>query len=346
MKGISRFSSIVPACAAALAALVLPMCASAAGYHQVQKAVLGGDGGWDYLTFDPDGNRLFISRGTHVMVVDATTLKVTGDIAPTPGVHGIALAPERGRGFTSDAGDTSVLIFDLKTLKVLGKARAGAGADAIVYDPASGRVFCMNGRSRDLTAIEAATGEVAGTVALNGRPEFAVVDGKGALWVNLEDSSQVLALDTRTLKVTARWGLGEGEEPSGLAFDAAHRRLFSTCGNQKLVVSDADRGAVVATVPIGKGVDAGAFDAGTQTVFTSNGEGTLTVIHEEGPDTYKVVENATTAPRARTMTLDPKTHRVYTVTAQFGPAPAPTAEKPRPRAPMVPGTFEIQVYEP
>jgi hypothetical protein len=341
----------LPGRALALLALAgaIALCSApalGAGYHQVQKETLGAEGGWDYLTFDAAGNRLFLSRGRHVMVVDAGTLKLLADIPGTPGVHGIALAQDLGRGFTSNAGDSSCMIFDLRTLKELGRVRTGVGPDAIVYDAASGRVFTMNGRSHDATAIDATTGIVVGTVALGDKPEFAVVDGKGTLWVNLEDSSQVVALDTRTLKVTARWKLGEGEGPSGLAFDPVHRRLFSTCSNQKLVVSDADRGTVVATVPIGKGVDGGVFDPATATVVTSNGEGSLTVIHQEGADSYKVVETVKTAPGARTLTLDPKTHRIFTVTSQFGPPPAPTPERPHPRPTQVPGTFEVQAYGP
>ncbi|HVP38931.1 MAG TPA: YncE family protein [Candidatus Saccharimonadales bacterium] len=313
------------------------------GYHVLKDVVLGGEGGWDYLTVDAAARRLYITRGTHVMVLDADSCTVVGDIPNTPGVHGVALAPELGRGFTSNGQDSSVTIFDLKTLKELGRVQVGRRPDAIVFDPASGRVFTMNAGSRDATALDAATGKVAGKVVLDGKPEFAAVDGAGKLYVNLEDSSLIRVVDTRGLKVTATWPLAPGEEPSGLALDAQRGRLFSTCGNQKLVVVGTEDGKVLASLPIGKGVDAGAFEPSTGKVFTSNGEGTLTVAGEVAPGKFEVRETVTTKPGARTMALDPKTHRVFTVTAQFGPAPAPTAEHPRPRRPMLPGTFELLV---
>ncbi len=314
------------------------------GYHLVKKVTLGGEGGWDYVTLDMGSRRLFITRGTHVMVVDADNGKIMGDIPETPGVHGVALAPEFGRGFTSNGRSNTVTIFDLATLKPIGSAPAGQNPDAILYDPASRRVFAFNGRSSDATVIDAAKGEVAGTIALGGKPEFGVADGTGRVYVNIEDKSEVVALDARALTVQNRWPLAPCEEPTGMAMDVAHQRLFVGCSNQKMVVVDARSGRVVTTVPIGRGVDANRFDADTSLVFSSNGEGTLTVVHEDSPDAYTVVENVATQRGARTMELDPKTHAVYLVTAEFGPPPAATAENPRPRPPIVPGSFTLLLY--
>jgi len=314
------------------------------GYHVAKTVKLGGEGGWDYLSVDSKARRVYISRGTHVMVVDADTGAVIGDIPNTAGVHGIALADELGKGFTSNGRDSSVTIFDLKTLKELGRVTVGKNPDAIIYDPASKRIFTMNGGSQDTTAIDAASGTVAGTAGLGGRPEFAAADEKGHIFINLEDKSEIVRLDSNKLTVEAHWSLGDGKEPTGLAIDRKHRRLFSGCGGNKLmIVMNADNGQIVASLPIGAGVDATAFDPETGFAFSSNGEGTLTVIHEDSPDKFSVVENVPTLRRARTMALDLRTHQVYTVTAEFGPAPAPTAEQPRPRPPMVPGSFTLLV---
>ena len=321
----------------------LVLIAGPSGYHVAKKVVLGGEGGWDYLTADSQARRLYISRGTHVMVVDADTAAVVGDIPNTPGVHGIALAHEFNQGFTSNGRENTVTIFDLKTLKELNRVSVGKNPDAIVYDSASKRVFTMNGASHDATAIDAKTGAVAGTIPLGGRPEFAVSDNKGRVFVNLEDKSEVQAIDSNKLAVESNWPLDPGKEPSGLAMDQKHRRLFAGCGNKLMVVMNADNGKVVASVPIGAGVDANAFDPKTNYAFSSNGEGTLTVVHEDSPDQFSVVENVPTMARARTMALDTKTHQVYTVTAEFGQAPAPTAEQPRPRPPMKPGTFTLLI---
>jgi DNA-binding beta-propeller fold protein YncE len=333
----------------ALAALAGAVCsirhlvAADVNYHLLQKVVLGGEGGWDYLICDSDGRRVYISRGSHVMVVDADTYAVVGDIPGTEGVHGIALAPEFGRGFASDGRSNTVTIFDLKTLKVLGTAPTGEGPDAIVYDPASKRVFTLNGRAGTATAIDAASGTPAGTVTLGGRPEFAATDGQGHIYNNLEDKSELIQIDTQKLTVTARWPMAPCESPSGLAMDREHRRLFAGCHNR---VMDADSGKVVATPEIGQGVDANNFDPGTQLAFSSNGDGTLTVVHEDSPEKFALVANVPTQRGARTMALDLKTHRVFLVTAEFGPPPAATPEHPRPRPQMVPGTFTLLVFGP
>jgi YVTN family beta-propeller protein len=314
-----------------------------AGYHVINQYKLGGEGGWDYLTIDAKARRLYVSHATHVLVVDADTGAVVGDIPDTPGVHGIAVVEEAGKGYVSSGRSSAVTVFDLKTLKTLGQIQVGKNPDAIIYDDASRRVFTMNGGSDDATAIDVQTDAVAGTLALGGRPEFAVADGRGHVFVNLEDKSAIVEFDSRRLAVGARWPIAPAEEPSGLAFDGKHRRLFSVGSNKLMAVVNADTGKVVTTVPIGGGVDAAAFDPETGLVFSSNGDGTLTVVHEDSPDKYTVVENVATQRGARTLALDPKTHRVYLTTAEFGPPPPPTPERPRPRASIVPGTFTLLV---
>ena len=328
-----------------LATLHIPRKVAAAdSYHLLKKITLGGEGGWDYLGIDGNARRLYISRGSHVMVLDADSYQVVGDIPETAGVHGIAIASESGRGFASDGQAAQVTIFDLKTLKTLGTAKTGEGPDGIIYDPASKRVFTFNGRGQSSTAIDAATGNVAGTIDLGGRPEFATADGQGHVYNNLEDKSVVLQIDSKTLKVLNRWPIAPGDSPSGMAIDPEHRRLFIGCHNKMMVVMDADSGKVVATPAIGEGVDANRFDPGTQLAFSSNGDGTLTVIHEDSPDKYAVVDNVQTQRGARTMELDPKTHRVLTVTAEFGPPPANLKPGERRRPPMIPGSFTLLVF--
>jgi len=315
----------------------------AAGYHVIETYKVGGDGGWDYLTFDKASNRLFISRATHVIVMDADSGKVVGDIPDTPGVHGIALAPEFGRGFVSNGRDNSVTVFDLSNLKLLSKIKVGENPDAILYDPASKRVFTFNGHSHDVTAIDAAKSAVLGTIKVDGKPEFAVSDEKGEIFVNIEDKSELMALDPNKLEAKARWPLAPCEEPSGLAIDRKNRRLFSGCGNKLMSVVDADSGKLVTTLPIGDGVDANAFDPETGLAFASCGEGVLTVVHEDSANKFSVVENVPTARGARTMTLDPEKHRVFLVTAKFGPPPAPTAQQPHPWPSILPDTFVVMV---
>jgi DNA-binding beta-propeller fold protein YncE len=335
--------------AALLALAVSPAPAAPAAkaeYHVVNRWKPGGEGGWDYLTVDPDAHRLYFGRYTRVQVLDLDSGKLLGEIPDTPGIHGVALAPGIGRGFTSNGRDSSVTIFDLKTLAVVSRVHIDArNPDAILYEPVTKRVFTMNAGSRTATAIDATSGSVIGNLELGGRPEFAVADRAGRVFVNLEDSSAVVSFDAKTLALGPRWPLAPGEGPSGLALDREHRRLFSVCGNEKMIVLDADRGTVLATLPIGKGVDAAAFDPGTSLVFSSNGEGTLTVVREESADRFAVAETDSTQRGARTMALDPKTHRVYLATARFGEPPAPTPERPHPRPPMLPDSFEILVLE-
>jgi YVTN family beta-propeller protein len=336
----SSIRRILFACALVLLASTF-LSAGPSGYHVAKTFKLGGDGNWDYLTVDSKARRVYISRGTHVMVVDADSGALIGDIPNTNGVHGIAIASDMDRGFISCGRDNSVTIFDLKTLKVMGTAATGKNPDAIIYDPASKRVFTFNGGSNDATAIDAKTGTVAGTIALGGKPEFAVADEKGHVFVNIEDKSEIIQFDANKLSVGNHWPIAPGQEPSGLAMDRKHRRLFSVCSNKLMVVVNADDGKVITTLPIGSGTDAAGFDPETGFAFSSNGDGTLTVVHEDSPDKFAVVDNVPTLRRARTMALDTKTHQVYTVTAEFGAAPSPTAQTPRPRPPMIAGSFTL-----
>jgi YVTN family beta-propeller protein len=314
------------------------------GYHLLKKIKLGGEGFWDYIAFDSPTRRLFISRGTKVVVLNVDTEKVVGEIPNTAGVHGIALARDLGRGFTSNGQAGTVTIFDLKTLAVIGEAQAEMNPDAIIYDPASKRVFAMNGRSGSVTAIDAATGKVAGNIPIGGKLEFAVADGKGHVYVNVESKSEEVELDSKKLTVLARWPLAPCLEPSGLAIDVKHHRLFAGCDNKMMAVIDTDSGKVIATPPIGMGVDANRFDPSTSFAFASCFSGVLTVVHEDSPDKFSVVEDVPTQVGARTMDLDLKTHEVFLVTAGFGPPPAATAEHPHPRPTLVPDSFVVLVF--
>jgi DNA-binding beta-propeller fold protein YncE len=317
--------------------------AADSGYHVIKTYKLGGEGGWDYLNLDSSSRRLYISRATHVIVIDADSGKPVGDIPDTPGVHGIALAPELGRGFVSNGREGTVTIFDIDTLKLITKVKVGDNPDAILYDPATKRVFTFNGKSQDSTAIDAAKGTVLGTIKLEGKPEFAVSDGKGEIFVNIEDKSQLDAIDPHKLEVKSRWPLAPCEEPSGLSMDRKNRRLFAGCDNKMMAVVDADTGKVLATPAIGDGVDATAFDEGTGLAFASCGEGVLTVVREESPSKFSVADNVKTQQGARTLALDEKTHQVFVVTANFGPPPAPTPENPHPRRTILPDTFVVLV---
>jgi len=320
---------------------------SASHYHLLKKLPLGGEGGWDYLTLDSASRRLYVSRGTRVAVIDADSGAAVGEIPGTAGVHGVALVPDAHRGYTSNGRSSTITIFDTGTLAVVGEVKStGDNPDAIMYDPASRRVFAFNGRGKNATAIDAAAGTVAGTVPLDGKPEFAVADGKGRVFVNIEDKNQVSVIDAKALRVEKSWPIAGCDEPTGMALDRKSGRLFVVCHSKIMAVLDAETGRVVASVPIGEGVDAAAWDPSTSLAFASNGEGTLTVVKQDGPDAYHVVETAATQRSARTMALDETTHRVYLAAAEFGTPPAATAEQPRPRAPMVPGSFTILVLGP
>jgi DNA-binding beta-propeller fold protein YncE len=341
----TRSTFLILASAISLASTTA-LAQGAGAYHFVKKIAAGGEGGWDYLIADTASERLYVSRGTHVMVVDLKADSVIGDIPNTAGVHGIAFAPALNRGFTSNGRDTTVTIFDLKTLAQIGTVKVtGRNPDAIVFDPFSGRVFTFNGGGANTTAIDAATGTVAGTIELGGKPEFSVSDLKGTMYVNIEDKSEVVAFDPKALKVKARYPLAPCEEPSGMAMDRTNSRLFVVCSNKLMAVLDAANGHVITTLPIGQGVDASGFDPSTGFAFASNGEGTMTIVHEDSPNKFSVVGNVPTQRGARTMALDPKTHRIYMSTAQFGPPPAPTPERPNPRPTVVPGSFTILVLD-
>lgn len=317
-------------------------------YHVIRRDVLGGTGFWDYLKVDSQARRLYVSHSTHVLVLNADNYKKVGEIRNTQGVHCIDIAPRLGRGFVSDGEASAVTIFDRATLRTIAVVKTtGQGPDALVYDPASERVFTFNGRSGNSTVIDAKTGKVIGTIDLGGRPEFAVSDGHGMIYNNLEDKSEELAINTHTLKIESRWSLTPCEHPSGLAIDRENRRLFVGCHNQMMAILNADTGKVVATVPIGPGVDANRYDPGTHLAFSTNGgNGTLTVVREVTPDRFEVVQNAKTQRGARTMGLDLKTHRIFTVTASFGPMP-PRERGQRFRRPrIIPGSFTLLVLAP
>ncbi len=303
------------------------------GYHVVKTIPVGGDGGWDYVYVDSDARRVYVSRGTHTIVLDADSYAVVGDIPDTQGV-----ASDLGRGFTSNGRSNDVTIFDLKTLKSLGTVKTDANPDAILYDSVSKRVFTFNGRGKNATAINAADGTVVGTIPLNGKPEFAAADGKGTIYVNNEDTSDLYHLDAQSLKELHHWPLAPCKSPSGLAMDVANRRLFSVCDEKVMAIVNADTGKVVATPAICEGPDASAFDPSTGYVFASCGDGNLTVIHEDSPDKFTVVENVPTKRSARTMGLDLKTHNIFLPAADFDP-PAPGER----RGKMKPGSFVIVV---
>jgi YVTN family beta-propeller protein len=323
--------------------LGLSLQGNAQHYKVSGRIPLGGEGGWDYLFADSANGQLYVSHGTQVEVVDLASEKPVAKITGMKRIHGIAVANDLNRGYISDGGDDVVLIFDLKSNAVLQKVPAGKNPDGILYDPYSRRVFAFNGRSNDVTAIDAASGKVAGTIALDGKPEFPVSDGKGNVYANIEDKSEIVQLDPQTLKVKKTWPLSPCEEPSGLAIDLEARRLFSVCSNNKMAVVNADSGQVIATVAIGDGPDAAAYDPGSKLVFSSNGSGTLTVAGQSSPDKYSVLENVPTERSARTMTLDTKSHKIYLSAAQLGATPEATADNPHPRPKIVPDSFHILV---
>ncbi len=333
-------------CLLALAPLAAAQAAGTAHYRITHQLPLPGDEGWDYLTFEQSRHRLFVAHGSRVLVVDTDKLAIAGEIPDTPGVHGIALAPDLGRGYVSAGRAGTVVVFDLKTLSRLKEIKVtGENPDAILYDPATHRVFTFNGRGRNATAIDARTDEVVGTVALDAKPEFAATDGKGRVYVNLEDKGSLAALDPRGVSVRSVWPLEGCVEPSGLALDAVHGHLITVCGNKVMAVVDAASGRMLGTAPIGAGVDAAAFDPGTGRAFASCGAGVLTVVHIGSSGRPEVVESAATQRGARTMALDLEKHRVFLVTADFSPPPPATAAQPHPRPPIVPGSVRLLVLD-
>jgi DNA-binding beta-propeller fold protein YncE len=323
------------------------LLAQTPSWHVATRFAAAGEGGWDYPQTDTTNHRLYLSRSTHVMVLDLDNGTVVGDVPNTPGVHGIAIAPELNRGFISNGRDSSVTIFDLRTLAVLSTVKVGGrNPDAIGYDAWSRRVFAMNGGSGTATAIDAATGTVAGMVTFGGKPEFVRSDERGTMYANVEDSSQIVAWDARTLAVKGKWSLAPCEEPTGLAIDRAGHRLFSACGNGLMAVVNADNGRLITTVPICRGTDGAAFDPASRMVFASCGDGTLSLVHQDGPDDYAAAGTVTTQRGARTITIDERTQRIFLPAAEYGPTPEATAAQPRPRAPMIPGSFTVVVVQP
>ena len=312
------------------------LMAASTGYHITGEVKLGGEGGWDYATVDGTARRLYVSHATHVAVVDLDTNKVVGDIPDTPGVHGIAIAPELNRGFISNGRSNNITIFDLKTLKSISQSPTGENPDGIRYEPVSGRIFAFNGRSKNATAIDAKTGMVVATIALPGKPEFPVADGKGKVYVNIEDTNEIVEIDAATAAVTRKYSLAPCDGPSGLAIDAKNRKLFSVCSNRLMAISDPDSGKVVAMPAIGAGSDGAAFDPGSGYAFSSNGDGTLTIVGQTAGK-WDVLENVATERGARTIALDEKTHKVYLPTARTAPAQGNA------RPTFLPDTFKVLV---
>lgn len=338
LTGITGLASVAIFFCLASRSLSATPAPGASGYKVIKTVPLGGEGGWDYVYVDSGARRVYISRATHTVVMNADTYAVEGDIPDTQGVHGIAIASDLGRGFTSNGRTDNVTIFDLKTLKPIGTVKTDGNPDAIVYEPVSKRVFTFNGRGKNATAINAADGTVAGTIPLGGKPEFAAADGKGTIYVNNEDTSELHHLDAQSLKELHKWPLAPCKSPSGLSMDTKNRRLYAVCDDKVSVVINADTGKVVATPEIGNGPDASAFDPGTDDFFASCGEGILTVVHEDSPEKYTVVENVPTKRSARTMGLDTKTHNIFMPAADFDP-PSPGER----RGKMKPDSFVIVV---
>ena len=311
-------------------------------YKIVNKFKVEGDGFWDLLTTDDSTGRLFVSHGIIVQVIDEKTGKIIGTITGLNGVHGIAIANDLNKGFITSGRDSSVTIFNLKTLAAITKINVtGKNPDAIIYEPSTQKVFAFNGRSSNVTVIDAKTNTVAGTIALDGKPECSVTDGKGNVYLNIEDKNEVCVINAKTLKVEKTWPIAPGDGPSGIAIDVANHILFSVCDKKLMVISDIDAGKVITTVPIGDGPDGASFDPSLKRAYSSNGDGTLTVVQEENKSKFTVLENVRTQKGARTIAVDNKTHHVFLPTAEFGATPAPTKDRPKPRPQVKPNSFLI-----
>ena len=316
-------------------------------YRSLGELVVGGDTGWDYLSIDPDARRLYVAHGTHIVVVDLDSQRVVGDISDTPGVHGFAIAHDLGRGFSTNGGEAKVGIVDLKTLQTTSKAATQEGPDAALFEPTHKEVYAFNGRAHSASVISATSGEVVATIALPGKPEFAAADPPaGRVFVNIEDKNEIVTIDSAQHKIVATWPIAPGESASGMAIDTAHHRLFLGCDNNLMLMVDSTTGKVVSSVPIGGDVDANAFDSELQLAFSSNGEGTLTIAHEDSPEKLTLVQTVHTQKSARTMALDPRTHRVYLAAATLAPAAKPAPGASRHKVATVPGSFKILVYGP
>ena len=317
--------------------------AGAPGYHIIKKIQIGGEGGWDYLSVDSEARRLYVSRSTHVIVIDIDKDKIVGDIPDTPGVHGIAIASELGRGFISCGKSNTAVIFNLKTLKIIGGVKTGTNPDAILYEPAYKKVYAFNGKSNDATVFDATSGKINAIIALGGKPEFAAADKKGHVYVNIEDTAEIVEIDGKSLSVSKRFSLKPGEEPTGMGIDIKNHYVFSGCHNKIMTVLDVNKGKLIATVPIGSGVDGNGFDQETGLAFSANGEGTLTVVKESAPGKFEVSETVPTQRGARTMAIDTKTHNIYLPAAEFAAAMEPTVENPKPRPAQIKNSFVILV---
>ncbi|HEY4246261.1 MAG TPA: hypothetical protein VGM64_05355 [Lacunisphaera sp.] len=341
-----RFSGSLTLVTASL--IFVPLSRADVSYHPIHEIAIGGEGGWDYLSVDAASHRLYVTHGTKVVVVDTTTDAVVGEIADTPGVHGFVAVPELGRGFASNGRENKASIVDLKTLKTIAKVETGANPDAILYEPGRQEVYTFNGRGRSATVFEAATGKVVATIPVGGKPEFAQADSKaGRVYFNLEDKSEVLAIDTTTHQIVAHWPIAPGEEATGMAIDLAHHRLILGCDNEKMIIMDNTNGKVVAVIDAGKGIDATSFDPGTQLVFASaGGSGNVTIVHEDTPDKFSVVQTLETVHSARTMALDPLTHKIYLAAAQFEAPVTASVEGKHARPKMISGTFKVLIYGP
>ncbi len=323
----------------------VPGCRADGPYHFLKEIAVGGEGGWDTLSIDETAHRLYVSHASKVVVIDLDKGEVVGEITDTPGVHGFAPVSEFQLGFSSNGQESKASMVDLKTLKTLSKVDTGENPDVILYDPGQQEVYAFNGRGHSATVIEAKTGKVIATIALPGKPEFAAADPKaGRVYCNIEDKSNVVAIDTKAHQVVSTWSIAPGEEASGMAIDLAHHRLFLGCGNKLMVMMDSATGKVVGTVPSGDRVDGNAFDPGTQFAFSSNGDGTVTIAHEDSPDKLTVVQILATERGARTMALDPRTHRIYLPSAKYEAQPPPAAGASRQRPKIIPGSFKVLVY--
>jgi len=312
---------------------------SSSTYKITHTYTLGGDGGWDYVIPDPPNHRLFIGRQNRVMVVDENDGKLLGEVTGINGAHGVAIVEHTGHGFATSGNDASVVMFDLKSLKLISRIPAAEDADAIIYDPASDRVFTFNGDAHSSTVIDPGAGKLVTNIQLGGKPEYGASSGDGKVFANIVDNGEVVEIDAKNLTVTRRWTTAPAKQPVAMAIDVKHHRLFSGCRSGVMAISDYEAGKVVATAPIGAGVDGAAYDPASGDAFASNADGTLTVIHQDSPDKYHVIENLQTARGARNMGLDAITHRVFVVSAKFGPAEANR------RPPVIPGSFMMLVVE-
>ena len=338
---------ILSTTASILLAFVAPRADAETTYHLTKTIPVGGDGGWDYLSVDSAGRRLYVSHATKAVVIDLDKEEVVGEIADTPGIHGVAVAADLGKGFSSNGRENKASVVDLKTLKTLSKVETGQNPDAIIYNPASQEVYAFNGRGNSASVIDAKADKVTHTIPLGGKPEFGVADtNAGRVYVNLEDKSEVVVIDVNAHKVITTWPLAPGEEPSGMAFDPAHHRLFIGCGNKLMVMMDSESGKVVAKVPIGDHVDANVFDAKEQLAFSSTGEGIVTIAHEDSPEKLTVVQTLKTEPGAKTMTIDPKTRKIYLGAAKYEAPGEKSSGGGKKRPSIVPGSFKVLVYSP